>query len=89
MLSKDLLDLLVCPETKQALRLMSIEEIQVINQRISQNLVRSRKGDVVSDLVSDALLREDGLFAYPVRDDIPIMLIEEAFDMSWFPKVNG
>jgi uncharacterized protein YbaR (Trm112 family) len=35
----------------------------------------------VTDPVQEALVREDGKYAYPVREDIPIMLVDEAIPL--------
>ena len=34
------------------------------------------------EAVAEGLVREDGDWLYPVRDDIPIMLIDEAIPLS-------
>ena len=50
-LSKDLLDLLVCPKCK---------------------------GDIHLNESSDGLVCESCRLMYPIKDDIPVMLIDEA-----------
>ena len=36
----------------------------------------------MADAVTEGLLREDGRILYPVRDGIPIMLIDESIDVT-------
>ncbi len=38
-------------------------------------------GEAVTGEVTEALIRSDGEVLYPVRDDIPIMLIDESISL--------
>ncbi len=84
MVSQELLNLLVCPETRQGLRPADSELLQRLNSGIQESRVRSRGGSVVTDQMEAALVREDGLYAYPVRNNIPVMLIEESISLESF-----
>src|SRR5262245_29825309 len=72
------LDILACPDTKQAVHLMQRADLEALNSRIQKGQVRSKAGQSVMEPLHGALVREDGRRAYPIRDGIPIMLIEEA-----------
>lgn len=74
----ELLDILVCPETKQPLRLADEEFIARLNSAISAGSVENRAGVAVRAPLEAGLLRQDGELLYPIRDDIPIMLLDEA-----------
>jgi uncharacterized protein YbaR (Trm112 family) len=78
MIDRELLEILVCPETKQPVRLAESGEVNRINAAITKGGVTNRGGDVVKEAISGGLVREDGKLLYPIRDDIPIMLIDEA-----------
>jgi uncharacterized protein YbaR (Trm112 family) len=52
-----------------------------LNARIAAGHVKTRGGQAVTDPVSEGLVRQDGRFLYPVRDDIPVMLIDEALPL--------
>ena len=82
MVDQSLLDILVCPETKQPLKVADAGLIERLNASIREGSLTSRGGQVVTDPLSEGLVREDGAVLYPVRDDIPIMLIDEAIPLS-------
>lgn len=77
-ISQELLEILVCPETKQPLTVASETLVAQLNERIGQGTLTNRTGDAVTEAIDSGLVREDGRYLYPVRDDIPIMLIDEA-----------
>lgn len=81
MIDQSLLEILVCPETKQALRLADDAILKSLNASIGEGSVRNRGGESVTTTVNEALVREDGDVLYPVRDDIPIMLIDESIPL--------
>jgi uncharacterized protein len=76
MLDPELLALLVCPQTHQDLTEARPEEVARLNEAIQQGAVRTAAGEPAQP-VGGALIRADRLIAYPVRDDIPVMLIAE------------
>ncbi|MDA0327721.1 MAG: hypothetical protein O2958_01720 [Gemmatimonadetes bacterium] len=82
MIDQSLLDILVCPESKQALRVADGALLDKINASIGGGSVTNRGGEPVTVSLDEALVREDGRFLYPVRDDIPIMLIDESIPLS-------
>jgi uncharacterized protein YbaR (Trm112 family) len=84
-ISKELLDILVCPETKQPLRLAEPSLLDGLNERIRQGQVVNRHGDPVTEPIDGGLVREDGRYLYPIRDEIPIMLIDEALPLQSAP----
>lgn len=85
MIQKRLLDILVCPETRSRLRLADELQLQKINAAIEQGGVKNRCGQPVENVLEAALVREDNAVAYPVIDDIPIMLIDEAIPLDSLP----
>ena len=79
--SADLVEILVCPETKQPVRVADAAVLDRINRAIEAGTLTNRGGDVVQDPLDGGLVREDGGVLYPVRDDIPIMLLDEAIEV--------
>lgn len=78
MISQDLLDILCCPETKQDVTPVDESVIAHINEKISTGELKNKAGKPVKEKIHGALVREDGKYLYPIREDIPIMLIDEA-----------
>jgi uncharacterized protein YbaR (Trm112 family) len=78
MVDKELLDILCCPETKQDLTLVEGPVIAKINQLIKDGKIKNRSGETVKETMDAGLLREDRKYLYQIREDIPIMLIDQA-----------
>jgi uncharacterized protein YbaR (Trm112 family) len=77
-----LLDLLVCPEDHSPLRLASTELIAQLNSAIAVGTLENRAGQKVERRLDDGLVRADRTMLYPVVDDIPMMLIDEAIPLD-------
>ena len=82
MVHPDLLELLVCPEDKSPLHLAEAPILEKLNTRIRGGAVKNRAGATVTEEVKEGLVRADGKVLYPVRDDIPIMLVDEAIPLE-------
>ncbi|MEE2872474.1 MAG: Trm112 family protein [Candidatus Latescibacterota bacterium] len=78
MIDKELLDILACPETKEPVHLAEAEMLAALNDRIERGEVKNRAGKTVEAKIDGGLVREDGAYLYPIEDEIPIMLIDEA-----------
>ena len=79
---QELLDILVCPETKQPVRQAGSELLDLLNRAIDAGEIETRGGDLVKERIEEGLVREDDGVVYPVRDSIPIMLIDEAIPLA-------
>jgi uncharacterized protein YbaR (Trm112 family) len=77
----ELLEILVCPETRQPVTMAGDGVLAGLNERIRSNELRNRGGDAVSKPIEEGLLREDGKVLYIVDDSIPVMLIEESIEL--------
>ena len=78
MIDAELLKILVCPENKTPLTEVGNEVLMRANQLIETKQLKNRAGNTVDEKLDGGLLREDGAYLYAIRDDIPIMLIDEA-----------
>ena len=81
-IDQDLLSILCCPETKQEVVLADRALIDRLNARIERGELKNRGGHTVMDKLDAGLIRADRQVLYPVRDDIPVMLIEEAIPLE-------
>ena len=88
-LSQELLAILVCPETKQPVVLAPPELVENLNVHIQNNTLKNRTGEVVAQALDAALVREDQRYCYPIRDDIPVLLIDEAIPLPQPEEPGG
>jgi len=82
MVEKELLELIACPETHQALREAPRELLDGLNARIERGEVKNRGGEALNAPLEEALVRADGRVLYPVLDGIPMLLVEEAIALG-------
>ncbi len=82
MIDPELLPILCCPETHQPLAEAAPEVVARLNQQIAAGQTRNRAGTLVAEPIDGGLVRADGKYLYPVRQAIPILLIDEALPLS-------
>jgi uncharacterized protein YbaR (Trm112 family) len=80
-----LLEILVCPETKEPVKLADPGLLAAVNRAIAAGTVSTRGGERVKEPIDGGLVRADGKLLYPIRDEIPIMLVEEAIPLPVAP----
>jgi uncharacterized protein YbaR (Trm112 family) len=85
-IDEQLLEILCCPETKEPVELVTGDPIERINAKIAAGGVTNRGGEPVTEAIEAGLLRQDRKYIYPVRDSIPIMLIDEAIPFEPFDE---
>ncbi len=78
MVDPKLLEILCCPETKQDVATAAEDLVSRLNLAIAAGSLKNKSGEVVKEKMEGGLLRADGKVLYPIRDDIPIMLIDES-----------
>ncbi len=82
MVDTSLVAILACPETHQPVHLADEATVSKVNAAISAGTLKNRDGEVVGEAIEAGLIREDGAYLYPVRQDIPVMLIGEGLPLA-------
>ena len=74
----DLLRILCCPETHQELHVAPRALVDALNRLIANGTLKNRAGHSVTEKLDAGLLRTDQKVLYPIRNNLPVMLVDEA-----------
>jgi uncharacterized protein YbaR (Trm112 family) len=77
-IDKEFLDLLVCPENRTPLSLADEALVARLNAAVDAGTLTNRSGQPVREAIQGGLVRQDGTLLYPIMDDIPVLLVDEA-----------
>jgi uncharacterized protein YbaR (Trm112 family) len=77
LISDKIIEILVCPESQQSLALAPDSVIQELNQKVALRLLHTVNKELVAEELSAGLIRKDGSVIYPIKQGIPVLLIEE------------
>ena len=77
MIDKELLAILACPATHQPLAEADVALVERLNAAVAAGTLVNVGGTRVEAPLESGLLREDGQVCYPVREGIPVLLIDE------------
>jgi uncharacterized protein YbaR (Trm112 family) len=82
----DLLDILCCPDNHA--RLTPADEALVceVNDLIRAGRIRNKAGREVNQPIDGGLVRADGDLLYPLVDQIPVLLRDEAIPLDQLDK---
>jgi uncharacterized protein YbaR (Trm112 family) len=81
-IDKDLLAILCCPDTKQDVSVADQALIAKLNEAVSRGELKNRAMKPVTEPLDGGLIRADRKILYPIREDIPVMLIEEGIPLE-------
>jgi uncharacterized protein YbaR (Trm112 family) len=76
-MDRKLVDLLVCPATRQPLALLDKPGLDALNAAIAAGGVQRVDGTPQTEPLREALVTRDRKTVYRVDDGIPVLLIEE------------
>jgi len=88
-MDRKLLDLLVCPATRQPLALLDKAGLAALNAAIAAGEVKRADDALQSGPLREALVTHDHRLVYRVDDGIPVLLVEEGIptsQVSDFPR---
>ncbi len=77
-LDAEFIAMLRCPDSRQPLALAEPALLDTLNEQIRAGTLRDKSGEPLRRELDAGLLREDGTLLYPVWDDLPDMLVQDA-----------
>ena len=81
-IDKDLLAILCCPETKQPVSMADPALVKKLNDAVARGGLKNKGMKPVSEQLDGGLIRADQKILYPIRENIPVMLIEEGIPLE-------
>lgn len=81
-IDQELLAILCCPETKQDVSLAAASLVAELNARVERGELKNKAGQPVNEKLDGGLIRADRKILYPIRESIPVMLIEEGIPLE-------
>ena len=84
----ELIKILRCPETRQKLAAASPELLQWMRDEQAAGKLFYKSGGFVTAALKAGLVREDGRVMYPVIDDIPVMIKDEAVVIAGYNQIR-
>ena len=82
MISNQLIDILRCPQDRSRLRLADQALVARINRDVAAGTARNAAGEALTKMIDEGLVREAGDLLYPIVDQIPVMLPDEAISLA-------
>jgi len=82
MIDKELLAILCCPETKQPVTLADAALVHKLNEAAVRGGLKNKSTKTVSEQMDGGLIRADQTILYPIREGIPVMLLEEGIPLD-------
>lgn len=81
-MNPELLSILRCPETRQTLAVAEPAVVERLNAQVAAGQLRNAAGQPVTVKLDGGLMRADGKALYPVRNNVPVLLVGEAIALA-------
>lgn len=78
----EVLSILRCPETRQALVIAEAAVVERLNEQVAAGSLRNAGGQPLTVKLDGGLVRADGQALYPVRNKVPVLLVDEAIQLG-------
>lgn len=88
-MDRKLLDILVCPASRQPLAMLDRRGLDAVNAAIAAGTLTRVDDTAQADPLREALLTQDRRTVYRIDDGIPVLLVEEGIataQIDGFPK---
>lgn len=82
MITPELLAMLCCPEDRSRLTAADAALLARLNAAVASGRLKNRAGQTIEKPLDGALVRVDGQVAYPIIDEIPILLVDEGIRVA-------
>lgn len=76
-MDRKLLDILVCPATRQPLSLLDRAGLDALNRAVESGALRRTDDGPQAEPLREALVTRDRKRVYRIDDGIPVLLVEE------------
>ena len=84
-IDRKLLEILVCPITKQPVSMLNQTQLDKINQLIEQGELHTLDGAKLASPLKQALVTQNGNTIYQIDDNIPVMLEDQSIPCEQIP----
>ena len=82
MIADHLLEILRCPQSRTRLRPADAKIVEQLNRGIAAGTLVNLAGERLERPLDGGLIREQGDLLYPIVDQIPVLLPDEAIDLT-------
>lgn len=82
-----LLEIIMCPRTKQNLQNLSPEKVNEVNKEIEAGGIKYYDESLVDQKLDEALITADQKVIYRVDEEIPILMIDKGIPTEQFKSI--
>ncbi|MCA1714084.1 MAG: Trm112 family protein [Gammaproteobacteria bacterium] len=88
-MDRKLLDILVCPASRQPLAMLEARGLEVLNRAIAAGGIRRVDDGAQTQALREALVTRDRKTVYRIDDGIPVLLVEEGIATAQVASFPG
>jgi uncharacterized protein YbaR (Trm112 family) len=81
-MDRKLLDILVCPMTRQPLAMLENKTLDALNQAVHAGQLKRQSGQAQTQPLKAGLITRDHKTVYRIDDGIPVLLAEESISTA-------
>lgn len=88
-MDKKLLDILVCPASRQPLAMLDKTALEAVNDAIASGGLKRVDDSLQAEPLREGLLTRDRKTVYRIDDGIPVLLVEEGIATAQIANFPG